>query len=287
MKAIKKEILLCPNCKKVGLLFTQSSNRIVCGNCNKEYVFKNEKFYFSDYTESDVSDFLDNIKFKLKKYQKFYGLLISIISPVCPTNNGIKRFIKKYVANKDVLALNLGSGNNDLHENISNVDIFNYDNVDITADLLNLPIQNETIDVIMNIAVLEHIPFPDKAVDEFNRILKKGGIVYCFFPFMQGFHASPYDFSRRTIEGLKELFKNFEILEIRDAQGPTSGFLWVFQEYVAILFSFGIKPLYLLLYVLIMVLTFPLKFLDILFVKHPMGKNISSGFYVIAKKKDC
>jgi len=285
MKSIEKKILMCPNCKNVELTFTQSSNSITCGVCHREYIYKDDRFYFSDYTESDVSDFIDKIKYKLKKYQKFYKLLIEIISPVCPTNSGIKKFIKKYVANKDIIALNLGSGNDDLHENISNIDIFNYDNVDMTADLLNLPIQNDSVDVIMNVAVLEHVPFPEKAVAEFYRILKNEGVIYCFFPFMQGFHASPYDFSRRTIEGLKILFKDFEILEIRDAQGPTSGFLWVFQEYFAILFSFGIKPLYLVLQGLIMILTFPLKFLDILLVKHPMGKNISSGFDIVVKKK--
>ena len=178
----------------------------------------------------------------------------------------------------------MGSGNSDLHENISNIDIFNYDNVNLTADLLNLPIQNNSLNVIINTAVLEHIPYPEKAVSEFYRVLKNDGIIYCFFPFMQGFHASPNDFSRRTIEGLKVLFKDFKILEIKDASGPTSGFLWIFQEYFAILFSFGIKPLYTFLYFLIMILTFPLKFLDVLLVNHPMAKNISSGFAIIARK---
>lgn len=283
---------MCPNCKNAQLISTivisppTGINSITCDICGKEYAFKDDKFYFSDYTENDISDFLDKIKYRFKKFHIFYKLFIDIISPVYPFNNGLKSFIKKYITNKNIIAINLGSGNSDLHENISNIDIFKYDNVDMTADLLNLPIQNSTVDIIINIAVLEHIPFPDKAVSEFYRIIKNGGMVYCYFPFIFGFHASPNDFSRRTIEGLKTLFKDFEILELRDATGPTSGFLCIFQEYFAILFSFGLKPLYTLLYLLIMAITFPLKFLDIFLVKHPMSKNISSGFVIIAKKND-
>jgi len=257
---------------------------MMCNSCNTNYAFGDNKFYFSHYTEGDVSDFIDKIKFTLKKYHKFYSFLTNLIAPFYYGNVGLKKFIDNHVANKDVIAFNLGSGNGDVHPNISNVDIFKYDNVNMTADVLNLPIQDNTVDIIINNSVLEHIPSPEAAVSEFHRILKSGGLVFCFFPFIMGFHASPYDFSRRTIEGMKVLFQNFEILEIRNAGGPTSGFLWIFQEYVAILFSFGIKPLYLAILFSVMALTFPLKFLDIVLARHPMGKNITAGFVVVAKK---
>jgi len=240
-KAINKEILMCPNCKHVKLNY--DANKIVCNSCNSVYTQKSNRcICFVDYDESDVSDFIDKIKSKFKKFHVFYKLLIDIISPVCPVNNGLKRFIKKYVTRNDIVATNLGSGNSNLHENISNIDIFAYGNVNMTAELENLPIQDNTVDVILNTAVLEHIPFPEKAVSEFYRIMKKDGVIYCSFPFIQGFHASPYDFSRRSAEGVKVLFKDFKILEVKDATGPTSGFLWVFQEYFAILllqFEFG------------------------------------------------
>jgi len=221
----------------------------------------------------------------MKKFSSLYSLLIFIISPVCVANMKVKKFIKDYVNGKDVIALNIGSGNTTLHENITNIDLIKYNNVDMTADILNLPIIDESVDVILNIAVLEHVASPEKAVAEFKRILKNDGVVYCYFPFMQGLHASPFDCSRRTIEGMRLLFKDWEIIELRDATGPTSGFLWIFQEYFAILLSFGFKPLYTILNMLLMVLTFPLKFLDILLIHHPMAKNISSGYAVIAKKK--
>lgn len=289
-KPIDKEILICPKCKESSLLF--NAENITCNICEINYPVSTDghnKIFFSELNENDVSDFLDKIKHKMKKHDKLYNFLIDLISPVCTYNIGIKKFIKKYVKGKNVVALNLGSGNKDLDNNISNIDIFRYKNVDMTAELTNLPIKDNTVDVIINIAVLEHVPNPGGVISEFYRVLKsggkeEGGIIFCYFPFIQGFHASPDDFSRMTLEGLKIIFKDFEILEIRDAAGPTSGFLWIFQEYLAILLSFGSKFLHALWSVILMLLTFPLKFLDILLVKHPLGKNISSGFLIIARK---
>ena len=102
---------------------------------------------------------------------------------------------------------------------------------------------------------------------------------------MQPFHASPYDFSRRTVEGMKVLYKDFDTIELKPSGGPTSGLLWIFQEWVSILLSFGIKPLHYLLNIVLMLLTFPLKFLDFILIYHPMSKNISSGFLYIGRKK--
>ena len=62
--------------------------------------------------------------------------------------------------------------------------------------------------------------------------------------------------------------------------------LWILQEWVAILFSFGSKKLHTILYLTVMCLTFPIKFLDYFLINHPMAKNISSGFIFIGKKND-
>lgn len=103
-------------------------------------------------------------------------------------------------------------------------------------------------------------------------------------PFICGFHASPNDYTRLTYEGMKILFKNFEIKELGIGAGPTSGLLWILQEWLAILLSFGSKKLYLALYMFFILLTFPIKYLDFMLAKHPMSKNIASSFYIVAKK---
>lgn len=247
------------------------------------YQVKNDKYIFKKLEFSDIEDDLDKLKNKLKKFAKLYSWLINIISPVY-VDNSQQSFLDLYVA-KDKICLNIGSGNSNISDDVYNVDIFEYDNVDVVCDILDLPFEDNSIDVILNIAVLEHVPYPQKVVDEIYRVLKPNGVIYTAFPFMQGFHASPYDFTRVTEEGIKVLHQEFEDIEVKPFSGPTSGMLWVFQEWIAILLSFGSKRLHMIIYIVMMLLTFPLKFLDYFLIKHPLAKNIASGFIYIGKKK--
>ena len=249
------------------------------------YKLMNEKYVFVPIQEEVVSDFLDTIKYKLKKFSKFYNLLIEFISPVYPTPLfDVRKIIRNEIKGKNVVALNLGSGNSDLGKDLLNVDLLPYDNVDIICDIENIPFKDNSVDFIINIAVLEHVPNPQKVIAEIHRILKPSGKLYCFIPFMQPFHASPYDFQRFTYEGMKHQFRDFEILKLK-AIGPTSGMLWVVQEWLALVFSFGIKPLHTFLYLFFMVLTFPIKYLDLLFQNYPLAKNVASGFSIECVKK--
>lgn len=157
-----------------------------------------------------------------------YNLIINIISPVF-LQLKLKRFIRENV-NDDIIAINIGSGNSNISERITNIDIFPYHNVNLCCDIESIPIADDSIDIVINIAVLEHIKNPEKVVDEIHRILKKGGTVFTYFPFMQPFHASPYDYSRRTIEGLKILHKEFDIKEVRIETGQHQVFYGYFRN---------------------------------------------------------
>jgi SAM-dependent methyltransferase len=247
-----------------------------------EYEIQQGKYVFEQMEFSDVDDNLDRLKSLLKKYNRLYQILIEVISPVYAPSMA-SRFLAEN-ADKNSLTLNVGSGNSRISPNVINVDIFAYPNVDIVCNIHDLPFKNNSVDSILNIAVLEHVTNPEKVISEIFRVLKPGGNIFTAFPFMQGYHASPYDFTRVTSEGIKVLHSEFQLKTVKPFGGPTSGFLWVFQEWLAILLSFGSKRLHQILYLLLMVTTFPLKFLDILLIKHPMAKNISSGFIFIGNK---
>lgn len=276
------KILFCPNCKKRSTI--AEDYQIVCHVCENKYEIRDNKVFFFKSDNTYANDFLDKIKFKFKKYGQLYNFIIKLISPVCPTIN-FNKLINKYIIKDDLIAINLGSGNSQLSDKIINVDIFPYDNVDLVCNIENLPFIDNSVDIVFNIAVLEHVKEPEKVVDEIRRILKKDGVVISFFPFMQAFHASPNDFSRRTFEGMKVLYRDFEIIELKPAGGPTSGLLWILQEWISLFFSFGIKPLHYLISILLMLVTFPIKFLDLVLIYHPLAKNISSGFLFIGSKK--
>lgn len=281
-KKIEYDLLHCPHCGFESL--DRSLDKLTCVNCGNFARLVGNKVMFLNLEENEIVDELDKLKFLLKKNHLLYSWLIKTISPICPSSV-LKEFIKKHITEKDVVAINFGSGNSDVSPQISNADIFNYKNVDITCDILNIPLKDNSVDCVLNIAVLEHLTSPEGAVNEFHRILKKGGKIFVNFPFIQGFHSSPHDYSRRTSEGMTILFGNFEIETIGVAGGPTSGLLWILQEWLAILFSFGSSTLHRYLYIIFMVLTFPIKYLDLILKKHPNAKNITSNFYVIATKR--
>ena len=232
------------------------------------------------------SNFLNKIKSQFKNNYKLYNFIIDIKSPVFTlfTRKHLKKILKNLNQFEDKIIINIGSGNNILEPSIINVDIENYANVDFTCDITNMPFKDGSVDAIINIAVLEHLKYPQKTLDEAYRVLKKGGYIYSSIPFIQGFHASPYDFTRFTKEGIKVIHEKFEQTEAIETGGPTSGFLWITQEYFAILLSFGSKKLHLILTILFMLITFPLKFLDFLLQYHPSAHNISSFFTYIGKK---
>jgi len=250
---------------------------------NKDsYRIEQGKYIFQKLEFSDISDVFDKVKSIFKKYPKFYYFLINLISPMME-NKKVDDFLEKYV-NEETIALNIGSGNSQISKHVYNVDIFAYDNVDVVCDIADLPFKDNSVDVVLNLVVLEHVPNPQQVMAEMHRVLKPDGIIYTAIPFIQGFHASPYDFTRLTEEGIKVLHKDFQQIDLRPFGGPTSGLLCILQEYIAILFSFGNKKIHLFIHLLSMLLTFPLKFLDYFLIHHPMAKNIAAGFVYIGKK---
>ncbi len=273
-----QELLVCNNCYKT---LERTDILLICNKCKNKIVIRNGQYFCIPYDVKKSESALYSWKMRFKQNSTFYSLLIHIISPVY-SRNLLKNFIRKNVSDKKI-CLNLGSGNSH-YPNVFNVDLHPYPNVDVVSDLLHLPFKENSIDIIICNATLEHVKNDQSAVREMYRVLKKNGLIYCMYPFIQGFHASPHDYSRRTIRGLQELFKDFEMVQIQCTGGPTSGMLWILQEWFAIVLSFGFKPLHDLLYIIIMLVTFPIKYLDIIFIHHPYAHNISSGFIIIVKK---
>jgi len=252
------------------------------GMINRKFQEIDGKLIFIENREKGlVNDPLDRLKSQFKKFPNFYRFLIDIISPVLGKKGPIKRFRKLSTG----VIINLGSGNSPRVAEVINLDFFEYDNVDLVCDIHDLPFRDSSVDSIMSTAVLEHVREPDKVIKEIYRVLKKGGVVYTSIPFMQPFHASPDDYQRYTLPGIEYLHKDFEIIESGVLCGPVSGFLWVLQDFISLSLSFGNNNLRNLILILTMCLTWPIKFLDLIFARLPTATNIASSFYVIGRKK--
>lgn len=211
-------------------------------------------------------------------------MILEYLSPVKLNKAKDFKIIYTQISKDSPTIVNLGSGPFKLNDEIINLDISKYSGVQVIADIHHLPFKDNSIDGLINIAVLEHIRDPDVMIEESYRVLKKGGCIYSIMPFIQGYHASPSDYQRYTSQGIQTLHKNFKCIDTGIYAGPTSGFLWILHEWLSILFSFGSMRLYKIFYFIFMMLLWPIKFLDILLEKYPMATNIASSHYFLGRK---
>lgn len=74
---------------------------------------------------------------------------------------------------------------------------FNYwdtSRIDIVSDISDIPEPDASFDAILCSEVLEHIPEPTDALNEFARLLKPGGVLILTAPFSSNVHMAPYYF---------------------------------------------------------------------------------------------
>lgn len=226
-------------------------------------------------------DLVFRIKSFLKKHPKVFFFFYYTLG-VC-TGKNVKEAIKDIP--RGLVILNLASGIKKIREDVINVDIFSFPGVKVVADIGALPFSDNYADAVICEASLEHFKNPEKAVKEMYRVLKRGGLIYISTPFIVGFHASPDDYYRWTLPGLREFLKDFEEKEAGVAWGPTYALTSVLREWLAIVLSFNINFLYQILLIFFMVIFAPLNFLDYIFSRYNSAKNIAYGFYFIGIKK--
>lgn len=97
---------------------------------------------------------------------------------------------------------------------------------DVFADGTRLPFDAESVDTVLALEVLEHIPDATAVVAEAVRVLKPGGTLVVSVPFAYPVHDAPYDFHRWTPMGLRTLLERpglaVESLEARGRPLPSA-----------------------------------------------------------------
>jgi len=93
--------------------------------------------------------------------------------------------------------------------------------IDYVGDAQNLPFEKETFDVVFCSQVLEHLPEPQKALDEFARVLRPGGRLVLTVPHLGYLHNEPHDYYRYTKHGLTYMAgkTGLKVKEIRPIGG--------------------------------------------------------------------
>lgn len=88
--------------------------------------------------------------------------------------------------------------------------------VRIIGDAQALGIVDASFDVVLCTEVLEHLPEPQRAIDEIYRVLVPGGQLLLTTRFLFPIHDAPHDYFRFTKYGLRHLLRRFEIIELQE-----------------------------------------------------------------------
>lgn len=66
--------------------------------------------------------------------------------------------------------------------------------IDVVSDIASIPLPDGSFDAILCSEVLEHVPEPTHALDEFARLLRPSGRLIVTAPFASMVHMAPYHF---------------------------------------------------------------------------------------------
>jgi predicted SAM-dependent methyltransferase len=130
------------------------------------------------------------------------------------------------------LTLDLGASTGPyraLFPNRIGVDIERAAGVDVVADAHALAFRDQSFDVVVSTEMLEHLREPQRAANEMFRVLRPGGTLVLTTRFLFPLHDAPHDYFRYTKYGLQHLFRQFQIVEIRE-ETDTMGTLAVLVQ---------------------------------------------------------
>jgi SAM-dependent methyltransferase len=146
-----------------------------------------------------------------------------------------------------------------------NLDLVAMPGVDVAADAERLPFPSSVFERVECDAVLEHVHDPARVMAEIRRVLAPGGYVHLVTPFCHPYHAYPGDYRRFTLEGLREMAGDLDVVAEGWRTGPSATVLVFLIEYVKLLLPW--RAWRILAHGVLGWLLFPLRYLDLLVFK--------------------
>ena len=241
----------CPNCKEKLKLVKSSQLECINKSChlpkktfpiiNKIPIlipFNLEDCILRDSYSENFINFgskkrdVSNIKTKIKKIIRdlIYGKNIKTIKNYKYLADHLKKDSKVLIIGGGTI----GSGSDYFFSmckrkgiKINSIDVYFSQNITAIADAHYLPFENESYELVIIQAVLEHVINPNRVVEEIYRILANNAIVYAETPFMQCVHEGPYDFTRFSHSGHRWLFKKFKEISSGAHHGAFSSSLFI------------------------------------------------------------
>jgi SAM-dependent methyltransferase len=159
-----------------------------------------------------------------------------------PTDNvsshGYDPMLLELLAQTDGPVLDAGCGlRPDYREDVVNLEIVPYITTDVVAAGEYLPFADASFELVISVAVLEHVRDPFAVARELQRVLRPDGRIFAAVPFLQPYHAYPDHYYNMTAAGLRNLFTGCEVerLFVPQSGGPIFLLTWVLQAWRAAL----------------------------------------------------
>jgi SAM-dependent methyltransferase len=146
--------------------------------------------------------------------------------------------------------------------------------IDYVCDAHDLPFPDGTFDLVVAVALLEHVADPFRCVSEMTRVLKPNGFIHAESPFLQPVHMGRYDFTRFTPLGHRRLFRQFETIRCGVALGPGSVLAWAMRYWLLGLTDNITARKWIRAFGLL--ITMPIRHSDVIF-KNKVGAGDSAG----------
>lgn len=94
--------------------------------------------------------------------------------------------------------------------NWTSVDLYDTrDFIDYNYDVQDMQFDDQSFDAVVCWSILEHVPYPHKAIAELTRVLKPGGHIWVQLPFLFPYHDAK-DYWRVTPDGLRVWMEDFD-----------------------------------------------------------------------------
>lgn len=95
-----------------------------------------------------------------------------------------------------------------------------FESTHVSADATNLPFRSNVASVVLATEVMEHLPHPQQALAEMNRVLEMGGHLVLTVPLIWGVHDY-IDYQRWTARGLQEMLERhgFDVTHLKPRGG--------------------------------------------------------------------
>ncbi len=294
-----EQIIVCPCCKK-PLIKDNDGYKCTTELCNSTYpVFNGIPILINPHNDLfEQKDFETKGDIFFKTYSNPIIRFLKDIQPDVTFNNISEKnylTISKMLQNTGHIRILILGGSVDgvgikhlkkvLKEDdlLVETDVSYGPNTTVICDAHEIPFADESFDLIIAQAVLEHVLDPFLCVREMHRVLKNDGLIYAETPFMQQVHGGKYDFLRFTDLGHRRMFRNFREVQSGLIAGAGSALTWSLKYFLT---SFAnTKKVDRILSYGGTFLFFWVKYFDLILNKTKGSIDAASGLYFLGKKE--